>query len=70
MLVKFLKDAEYPQIVPNGEENAGKPCPKRSKSYKAGETYELADDHAKRWLRRNAAIVVDHPKRGEVKSEK
>jgi hypothetical protein len=57
MRIKFLKNAEYPQIKPNGE-----PDPERSKSYKAGEIYDLPDDHARRWLRRNAAIeVVDEP---------
>lgn len=58
MRIKFLKNADYPQIKPNGE-----PDPERSKSYKAGETYDLPDDHANRWLRRNAAVKAeDEPK--------
>jgi len=57
MRIKFLRNAEYPQIKPNGE-----PDPERSKSYKAGETYEVTEDHGRRWLRRNAAVeVVDEP---------
>ena len=62
MRIKFLKNADYPQIKPNGE-----PDPERSKSYKAGETYDLPDDHANRWLRRNAAVKVeDEPKAKET----
>ncbi len=63
MLVKFLRNAEYPQIDPK----TGKPCASRSKSYKAGEVYELTDDHAKRWLRRNAAEVVEPARREAAK---
>ena len=58
MRVKFLKDCEYEQIIPLGQPNAGKRDPDRSKSYKAGEEYDMPDDHANRWLRRNAAVVV------------
>jgi len=54
MRIKFLKDANYPQILPNGQ-----PDLERSKSYKAGEIYDLPDDHANRWLRRNAAVKVE-----------
>jgi hypothetical protein len=53
MRIKFLRNAEYPQIKPNGE-----PDPERSKSYKAGETYEVTDDHGNRWIRRNAAVLA------------
>ena len=53
MRIKFLKDANYPQIKPDGS-----PDPERSKSYKAGEIHDLPDDHANRWLRRNAAVEV------------
>lgn len=62
MRIKFLRNAEYPQIIPPGQPNAGKPCPERSKSYKAGEIYEVSADHGQRWLRRNAAVEVpDEP---------
>lgn len=47
MRIKFLKDATYPQ----GD-------PKLSRSYKAGEEYDVADDHGQRWIRRNAAVEV------------
>jgi hypothetical protein len=61
MRIKFLRNAEYPQIKPNGE-----PDPERSKSYKAGETYEVAEDHGNRWLRRNAAVIADEPHKSKA----
>lgn len=64
MRIKFLRDAEYPQIKPDGT-----PDPERSKSYKAGETYTVDDDHGNRWLRRNAAVEVkDDTHKGKAES--
>ena len=62
MRIKFLKTCEYKQLVPEGLPNEGQPCPERSKTYKEGETYDLPEDHARRWLRRNAAVRADAAK--------
>lgn len=52
MRVRFLRDCHYPQ------NNAAD-----SRTYKAGETYDLDRDHALRWIRRRAAEeVADEPK--------
>jgi len=58
MRIKFLRKCEYEQIIPLGQPNAGKRDPDRSKTYEAGEEYDMPDDHANRWLRRNAAVAV------------
>jgi hypothetical protein len=55
MKIKFLKDANYPQ---NDPEN--------SRSYKAGETYDVPDDHGQRWIRRNAAVEVTKKAKAEA----
>lgn len=47
MRVKFVRDAKYPQVPPN-----------ESKEYKAGQEYEVSDDHGHRWIRRGAAVEV------------
>jgi len=57
--VKFTKDVSYPQNDP-----------KRSREYKAGETYDLDRDHAERWIRRNVAVeVVEEKKPAKAKAE-
>jgi hypothetical protein len=47
MRVKFNRDSKYPQSNPAD-------C----REYKAGETYDLTDDHAGRWIRRGVAVEV------------
>lgn len=47
MRIKFLRDAKYVQNDP-----------KLSREYKAGEEYDVADDHGGRWIRRQAAVEV------------
>jgi len=47
MRVKFLVDSSYPQNDPA-----------RSRDYRAGQEYELDDDHARRWIRRQKAVEV------------
>lgn len=58
MKIKFLQDAKYPQNDPL-----------QSREYKAGEVHDVPPDHARRWIRRNAAVEVDEPKkRGKAES--
>lgn len=38
---------KYPQNIPAN-----------SREYKAGELYDLPDDHARRWIRRGVAVEV------------
>lgn len=53
MHIKFIKDARYVQNNPAD-------C----KEYKAGETYEVSDNHGNRWIRRQLATeVIEMPKR-------
>ncbi len=47
MKIKFLVKCSYPQNDP-----------KQSREYAAGETYDVSDDHAMRWIRRRAAVEV------------
>lgn len=48
MKIKFTRDAVY------------KSGPKdKWPHYKAGEVYDLEQDHAERWLRRDAAVIYD-----------
>lgn len=51
MKIKFLRDCTYHQNDPDN-----------SREYKAGETYEVLDDHGERWIRRGFAVQVDKPK--------
>jgi hypothetical protein len=45
MKIKFLKDCKY-------EQNDAK----NSREYKAGEVYDVDQDHARRWIRRQCAV--------------
>jgi hypothetical protein len=47
MRIKFIKNATY-------EQNDKSQC----REYVAGEEYDVADDHGKRWLRRQIAFEV------------
>ena len=58
MKIRFNKSVSYPQL----EKGA-------SKTYTAGEVYDLPDDHANRWLRRGVAVEVVETKSAEVRSD-
>jgi hypothetical protein len=47
MKIKFLKTCKYDQ---NDKAN--------SRLYEEGKVYDLAPDHARRWIRRQAAVEV------------
>lgn len=57
MRIKFLKNATYAQ-------NKKEDC----KEYKAGETYEVTDDHGQRWIRRQLAEEVVEPKKPKAEA--
>jgi hypothetical protein len=60
MFIKFTADAFYDQ--------GGPPNDRR---YEAGKTYEVTDDHGRRWLRRQVAEEVESPKAAkETKTDK
>ena len=50
MKIRFIKDAVY-------ESGPKEKWPR----YKAGEIYDLEEDHARRWLRREVAVVAEVP---------
>jgi hypothetical protein len=56
MRIKFIKDATYDQLDKS-----------KSREYKAGEEYDVADDHGARWIRRQIAFEVSK-KRAEAKT--
>lgn len=60
MRVKFNKSVKYEQNDPA-----------ESKAYNEGETHDLPDDHAQRWIRRGVAVEVDaaKPAKTLIKSE-
>jgi hypothetical protein len=55
MRIRFVRDCVYPQLDPAA-----------SRAYRAGQVYDLPDDHAQRWLRRGAAVIADDPRPGLV----
>jgi hypothetical protein len=57
MKVKFLRDESYKQNDPE-----------QSRQYKAGETYDLEDDHANRWIRRGSAVEVKSGKASKTEA--
>jgi hypothetical protein len=57
MRIKFIKDATYEQLDKS-----------KSREYKAGQEYDVADDHGARWVRRQIAFEVPK-KRAEPKEE-
>lgn len=56
MKIKFLRNESYKQNDPE-----------QSKEYKVGETYDLEDDHAQRWLRRGSAVEVKAESKAETR---
>ena len=58
MKIKFLKDCAYLQNEKS-----------QSREYKAGEVYEVSEDHGRRWLRRGFAVeVVAEPHEAKAES--
>ena len=55
MRIKFIKDATYDQLDKT-----------KSREYKAGEEYDVSEDHGNRWIRRQLGFEVPK-KRAEPK---